>query len=334
MNVLITGVAGFLGAALARVFLDRGDHVTGIDNLNNYYDVGLKKARLNTLKEGNGVSFLRLDISRRDDIENLFANSSFDLVLHLAAQAGVRHSIENPAAYIDANLVGFGNILEGCRQHDVPQLVYASSSSVYGGNTKLPFAESDQVDHPVSLYAATKKANELMAHAYSNLYGLRATGLRFFTVYGPWGRPDMALFTFTRNILAGESIPVYNHGQMSRDFTYIDDIVETVVRVVDELLGGLIRKKLVHESEEAPHQIYNVGCGVSVQLMDFIAVLENCLGRKAKLDFLPTQKGEVLATEADVTKLESDFGYRPQVKVEEGIARFVTWYRAYYGIEV
>ena len=223
--------------------------MTGIDNLNNYYDVGLKKARLNTLKEGNGVSFLRLDISRRDDIENLFENSSFDLVLHLAAQAGVRHSIENPTAYIDANLVGFGNILEGCRQHDVPQLVYASSSSVYGGNTKLPFAESDQVDHPVSLYAATKKANELMAHAYSNLYGLRATGLRFFTVYGPWGRPDMALFTFTRNILAGESIPVYNHGQMSRDFTYIDDIVETVVRVVDALLGGLIRKKLMHESE-------------------------------------------------------------------------------------
>jgi UDP-glucuronate 4-epimerase len=334
MNVLITGVAGFLGAALARVFLDRGDHVTGIDNLNDYYDVGLKNARLNILKEGNGVSFLRLDISRRDDIENLFANSSFDLVLHLAAQAGVRHSIENPTAYIDANLVGFGNILEGCRQHDIPQLVYASSSSVYGGNTKLPFAESDQVDHPVSLYAATKKANELMAHAYSNLYGLRATGLRFFTVYGPWGRPDMALFTFTRNILAGESIPVYNHGQMSRDFTYIDDIVETVVRVIDKLFGGLIRKKLVHEPEETPHQIYNVGCGTSVQLMDFIAVLENCLGRKAELNLLPTQKGEVLATEADVTKLESDFGYRPQVNVEEGIARFVTWYREYYGIEV
>jgi UDP-glucuronate 4-epimerase len=334
MNMLITGVAGFLGAALARAFLDRGDHVTGIDNLNNYYDVELKKARLNTLKEGNGVSFLRLDISRRDDIENLFANSSFDLVLHLAAQAGVRHSIENPTAYIDANLVGFGNILEGCRQHDVPQLVYASSSSVYGGNTKLPFAESDQVDRPVSLYAATKKANELMAHAYSNLYGLRATGLRFFTVYGPWGRPDMALFTFTRNILAGESIPVYNHGQMSRDFTYIDDIVETVVRIVDESFGGLIGKKLVHESEEAPHHIYNVGCGASVQLMDFIAVLEARLGRKAKLNLLPTQKGEVLATEADVTKLESDFGYRPQVKVEEGIARFVAWYRAYYGIGV
>jgi UDP-glucuronate 4-epimerase len=331
MNVLVTGVAGFLGAALARALLNCGNHVTGIDNLNNYYDVELKKARLNTLKEGNGVSFLQLDVSRRDDIENLFKNASFDLVLHLAAQAGVRHSIENPTAYIDANLVGFGNILEGCRQHDVPQLVYASSSSVYGGNTKLPFAESDRVDHPVSLYAATKKANELMAHAYSNLYGLRATGLRFFTVYGPWGRPDMALFTFTRNILAGESIPVYNHGQMSRDFTYIDDIVEGVVRMIDALPGGLAGNNLMHESGAAPHQIYNVGYGSRVQLMDFISALENCLGREAKLDFLPMQKGEVVATEADVTKLESDYGYRPQVKVEEGIARFVTWYRAYYG---
>jgi len=333
MNVLITGVAGFLGAALARALLDRGNHVTGIDNLNNYYDVELKKARLNSLKEGNGVSFLKLDVSRRDDIENLFANASFDLVLHLAAQAGVRHSIENPTAYIDANLVGFGNILEGCRQHNVPQLVYASSSSVYGGNTKLPFAESDQVDHPVSLYAATKKANELMAHAYSNLYGLRATGLRFFTVYGPWGRPDMALFTFTRNILAGESIPVYNHGQMSRDFTYIDDIVEAVIRVIDAVPRDLKRKNLMHELEAAPHQIYNVGYGARVQLMDFIAALENCLGRKAKIDFLPIKKGEVLATEADVTKLESDFGYRPRVKIEEGIACFVAWYRAYYGIK-
>ena len=333
MRVLITGVAGFLGAALARALLDRGNHVTGIDNLNNYYDVELKKARLNTLKERNRVSFLKLDVSRRDDIANLFETASFDLVLHLAAQAGVRHSIVNPTACIDANLVGFGNILEGCRQHDVPQLVYASSSSVYGGNTKLPFAESDQVDHPVSLYAATKKANELMAHAYSSLYGLRTTGLRFFTVYGPWGRPDMALFAFTHNILAGESIPVYNYGQMSRDFTYIDDIVEGVIRVIDGFSEDLTRKKLMHESETAPDQIYNLGYGARVQLMDFITTLENCLGRKAKLDFLPIQKGEVLATEADVTKLESDFGYRPQVKVEEGIARFVAWYRAYYGIK-
>ena len=334
MNVLVTGVAGFLGAALARALLDRGNRVTGIDNLNDYYDVELKKARLNTLKEGNGVSFIKLDISHRDDIQNLFANTSFDLVLHLAAQAGVRHSIENPTAYIDANLVGFGNILEGCRQHDVPQLVYASSSSVYGGNTKLPFAESDQVNHPASLYAATKKANELMAHAYSNLYRLQATGLRFFTVYGPWGRPDMALFTFTRNILAGESISVYNHGQMSRDFTYIDDIVEGVVQVIDALPGERIRKNLKHESEAAQHEIYNVGYGARVQLMDFIAALENCLGQKAKLDFLPIQKGEVLATEANVTKLASEFGYRPKVKVEEGIARFVAWYRAYYGTKI
>ena len=334
MNVLITGVAGFLGAALARALLDRGKQVTGIDNLNSYYDVELKKARLDTLREGNRISFIKLDVSRRDDIENLFENSSFDLVLHLAAQAGVRYSIENPTAYIDSNLAGFGNILEGCRQHDVPQLVYASSSSVYGGNTKLPFAESDQVDHPVSLYAATKKANELMAHAYSNLYGLRATGLRFFTVYGPWGRPDMALFTFTRNILSGDPISVYNYGQMSRDFTYIDDIVEGVVRVIDTLPGDSVRETLKHETEAAPHQIYNVGYGARVQLMDFIAVLENCLGRKAKLDFLPIQKGEVLATEAAVTKLESDFGYRPQINIEEGIARYVAWYRAYYGIKI
>lgn len=333
MNVLITGVAGFLGAALARALLDRDNHVTGIDNLNNYYDVELKKARLNALKDRNGVSFVKLDISHRDDIANLFENASFDLVLHLAAQAGVRYSIENPTAYIDANLVGFGNILEGCRQHEVPHLVYASSSSVYGGNSKLPFAESDQVDHPVSLYAATKKANELMAYAYSNLYGLQATGLRFFTVYGPWGRPDMALFTFTRNILAGESIPVYNDGQMSRDFTYIDDIVESVIRLIDALSGDQTKKNLMRQSEAVPHQIYNVGYGARVQLMDFIASLENCLGREAKLDFLPIQKGEVLTTEADVTKLESDSGYRPQVKIEEGIARFVAWYRAYYGIK-
>jgi UDP-glucuronate 4-epimerase len=333
MNVLVTGVAGFLGAAVARALLDRGNHVTGIDNLNNYYDVRLKKARLNTLNENSGIRFLKLDVSRRDDIANLFAGTSFDLVLHLAAQAGVRHSIENPSAYIDANLVGFGNILESCRQHGIPKLVYASSSSVYGGNTKLPFVESDQVDHPVSFYAATKKANELMAHAYSSLYGLFATGLRFFTVYGPWGRPDMALFTFTRNILAGKPIRVYNHGQMSRDFTYIDDIVEGMIQVIDALPGASTRKNLKHEPGITPHQIYNLGHGARVQLMDFIAVLENCLGRKAKLDFLPIQKGEVLATEADMTKLESDFGYRPRVKVEEGIVRFVDWYREYYGIK-
>jgi UDP-glucuronate 4-epimerase len=332
MNVLITGVAGFLGAALARALLDRGNHVTGIDNLNNYYDVELKKARLHSLKEGNRVNFIKLDVSQREDMEDLFANEPFDLVLHLAAQAGVRHSIENPTAYIDANLVGFGNILEGCRRQGVTQLVYASSSSVYGGNTKLPFSEIDRVDRPVSLYAATKKANELMAHAYSDLYGLQATGLRFFTVYGPWGRPDMALFTFTKNILSGESIPVYNHGQMSRDFTYIDDVVGGVIGMIDTLSGGLTRKNLTHDSEAAPHQIYNIGFGARVQLIDFISVLENCLGRKAKLDFLPIQKGEVLETQADVTKLESDFNYRPQVKVEEGIARFVAWYRAYYGV--
>jgi len=336
MNVLITGVAGFLGAALARAFLDRGDHVTGIDYLNNYYDVGLKKARLNTLKEGNGVSFLRLDISRRDDIENLFVNSSFDLVLHLAAQAGVRHSIENPTAYIDANLVGFGNILEGCRQHDVPQLVYASSSSVYGGNTKLPFAESDQVDHPVSLYAATKKANELMAHAYSNLYGLRATGLRFFTVYGPWGRPDMALFKFTKGILDGKPIPVYNRGEMVRDFTYIDDIVEGVVRAIDRPppLNADHENKNDTVASAAPYQIYNIGNGHPIPLMRYIQALEKALGKNAQLELLPMQPGDVRATEADVSRLVSDLGYRPQIDVETGIARFVEWYCDYYGVQL
>jgi UDP-glucuronate 4-epimerase len=329
MNVLVTGAAGFLGSALSKVLLDRGDNVTGIDNLNNYYDVELKLARLNRLKERN-IQFKKLDISHRGDTANLFSSTSFDLVVHLAAQAGVRYSIENPAAYIDANLVGFSNILEGCRQHKVPHLIYASSSSVYGGNTKLPFAESDRVDQPVSLYAATKKANELMAHAYSNLYGQRATGLRFFTVYGPWGRPDMALFKFTQNILSGKPISVYNHGKMSRDFTFIDDIIEGITRVIDLLPRNKTEKIFQDESGGAPHKIYNVGHGMKIQLMDFIAVLESCLGQKALVDFLPIQKGEVLATEADLTKLESDFGYKPKITVEDGVARFVTWYREYY----
>ena len=330
MNVLVTGVAGFVGAALTRAFLDRGDHVIGIDNLNNYYDVELKKARLNTFTQKNKIFFHKLDISNREDMDNLFANTSFDLVLHLAAQAGVRYSIENPAAYVDTNLVGFSNILEGCRRYEVPHLVYASSSSLYGGNTKLPFSESDRVDHPVSLYAATKKANELMAHAYSSLYGLRATGLRLFTVYGPWGRPDMALFTFTRKILAGEPIAVYNDGQMWRDFTYIDDIVEGIVRVVDSSTGTPAVNHRLESPELVPNQIYNLGYGNRVHLMDFIAVLENCLGYKAKIIFLPMQKGDVLVTEANMTKFESDFCYRPRVEIEDGISRFVSWYLKYY----
>ena len=334
MKVLVTGSAGFIGSALSIRLLERGDQVIGIDNHNDYYDPALKEARLARHANHENYTHLRIDLACRVAMEQAFEEHKPQGVINLAAQAGVRYSIENPLAYVDSNIVGFAHILEGCRHNKVGHLVYASSSSVYGANTTMPFSVHDNVDHPLSIYAASKKANELMAHTYSYLYDLPTTGLRFFTVYGPWGRPDMALFKFTKAILANESIPVFNYGKHRRDFTYIDDIVETVVRVVDALLGGLIRKKLVHESEEAPHQIYNVGCGASVQLMDFIAALENCLGRKAKLDFLPTQKGEVLATEADVTKLESAFGYRPQVKVEEGIARFVTWYRAYYRIEV
>ena len=332
-SVLVTGCAGFIGYHLSVSLLKDGVEVLGIDNLNEYYDINLKNNRLSNLQIYKNFTFQKVDIADKESLSQRFQQFQPDMVANLAAQAGVRYSIENPYAYLDSNLTGFLNILEMCRYHQVKGLVYASSSSVYGSNTKYPFSTSDRTDNPIALYGATKKANELMAHSYSHLYGLPTTGLRFFTVYGPWGRPDMALFTFTRNILAGESIPVYNHGQMSRDFTYIDDIVEGVVRVMNALPRGLTRKNLIHESEAAPHQIYNVGYGARVQLMDFIAALEYCLGREAKLDFVPIQKGEVLATEADVTKLESNFGYRPQVKVEEGIARFVAWYRAYYGIK-
>ena len=262
----------------------------------------------------------------------LFSVQSFDTVVHLAAQAGVRYSIENPKTYIESNLVGFGNILEGCRQSKISHLIYASSSSVYGANTSLPFAETDNVDRPISLYAATKRANELMAYAYSHLYGLVTTGLRFFTVYGPWGRPDMALFKFTRNILSGEPISVYNRGQMVRDFTYIDDIVEGVIRVIDKPPKVTVASE--GNATSVPWQIYNIGNSYRVQLMDYISTLERELGKNAQLSFLPMQDGDVPATEADIGKLESDFGYRPQVKVEEGIARFVAWYRSYYGTRI
>ncbi|HIN93984.1 MAG TPA: NAD-dependent epimerase [Alphaproteobacteria bacterium] len=331
MKALVTGAAGFIGASLSGALLRRGYNVIGIDNLNDYYDVSLKEARLKLLQCKPNFQFQKLDISNRTEMEELFSVGSFDTVAHLAAQAGVRYSIENPKTYIESNLVGFGNILEGCRQGKTSHLIYASSSSVYGANTTLPFVETDNVDHPISLYAATKRANELMAHAYSHLYGLATTGLRFFTVYGPWGRPDMALFKFTRNILAGEPIPVYNRGQMVRDFTYIDDVVEGVIRVIDK------PPKVTAASEGittlAPWRIYNIGNSHRVQLMDYISTLERELGKKAQLSFFPMQDGDVPATEADIGKLESDFGYRPQVKVEEGIARFVAWYRAYYGIK-
>ena len=336
MKVLVTGAAGFIGAALCRVLLDRGDQVVGVDDLNNYYDVNLKKARLEGLTSSTRFLFQKLDISNRDHVSNLFSSSNFEVVVNLAAQAGVRYSIENPAAYIDTNLVGFGNILEGCRHQEIDHLVYASSSSVYGSNTKLPFAENDRVDQPISLYGATKKANELMSHAYADLYALPTTGLRFFTVYGPWGRPDMALFRFAEGILKGKRIPVYNRGEMIRDFTYIDDIVEGVARAIDRppLLEPDHEKKNDTAVSTAPYQIYNIGNGHPVPLMRYIQALEKALGKKAQLELLPMQPGDVRATEADVSRLVSDLGYRPQIDVETGVARFVEWYCDYYGVQL
>jgi UDP-glucuronate 4-epimerase len=349
VKVLVTGVAGFIGAALAERLLERGDEVYGIDNLNDYYDVSLKEARLARLQGRPGFTFEKLDIIDRQAMPKLFEQQRFEAVMHLAAQAGVRYSIENPHAYIDANLVGFCNILEGCRHSGVKHLVFASSSSVYGANTRLPFSEHDNVDHPVSLYAASKKANELMAHTYAHLYKLPCTGLRFFTVYGPWGRPDMALFKFTKGILEGQAIPVFNRGQMVRDFTYIDDIVEGVVRVIDKVpiandkwrnaLSGVHAgsKATNHELPDpatsyAPYRIYNIGNNQPVELMRYIEVLESCLGRKAKMELLPLQNGDVPATYADTTNLEHDVGFRPRTPVETGVAKFVEWYKQYYGI--
>jgi UDP-glucuronate 4-epimerase len=335
MKILITGVAGFIGSALALRLLARGDSVVGIDNLNDYYDVSLKQARLARCTPHPRFVFHKMDIVDRPTMSELFLKHSFDAVMHLAAQAGVRYSIENPHAYIDANLVGFGNVLEGCRHSKVKHLVFASSSSVYGANTKLPFSEHDNVDHPVSLYAVTKKANELMAHSYANLYKLPCTGLRFFTVYGPWGRPDMALFKFTRGILAGAPIPVFNNGRMIRDFTYVDDIVEGVIRTIDqpakpnpEWSGD----KPDPATSYAPYRIYNIGNNNPVQLMRYIEVLEQRLGKKARLEMLPMQDGDVPATYADVAALQTDVGFKPATPVETGIANFVEWYRSYYGV--
>ena len=330
MHVMITGVAGFIGASLALRLLERGDMVTGIDNLNDYYEVSLKEARLARLAPSKQFDFIKADISDPEAMQNLFSENRFDAVVNLAAQAGVRYSIENPAAYIDANLVGFGHILEGCRHSGVGHLVYASSSSVYGSNSKLPFSEKDNVDHPISLYAASKKANELMAHAYSHLYAIPATGLRFFTVYGPWGRPDMALFKFTRGILGDEPIPVFNRGEMVRDFTYVDDIVEGVIRVIDRPAEKADRSDGPDRSATAPWRVYNIGNSQPVPLMDYIGALEEALGKRAKLDLLPMQDGDVYATEADVTALEAQFDYRPRISAAEGVKRFVDWYRSYY----
>jgi len=335
MKVLITGAAGFIGSDLALRLLERGDEVIGIDNLNDYYDPALKRARLARTADKPGFTDVRIDLEDRDGIAGLFVEHKPDAVVNLAAQAGVRYSLQNPSAYIDTNVVGFMNILEGCRHNDVQHLVYASSSSVYGSNTKMPFSVHDNVDHPVSIYAATKKANELMAHTYSHLYRLPTTGLRFFTVYGPWGRPDMALFTFTRKMLAGEAIDVFNYGKHRRDFTYIDDIVEGVIRVLDrvpEPSPDWSGDNPDSASSTAPYALYNIGNNQPVELMRYIEVLEDCLGMKAEKNLLPLQPGDVPDTYADVQELVRDVGYKPDMSVEQGVANFVTWYRDFYRV--
>ncbi|HXG19962.1 MAG TPA: NAD-dependent epimerase [Methylomirabilota bacterium] len=333
MRILVTGAAGFIGFHVSQRLLARGDTVIGLDNMNHYYDVRLKDDRLALLSDHPRFRFHRLDLGNRGGVEELFAQEQPQRVVHLAAQAGVRYSLTNPHTYVDSNLVGFLHILEGCRQHDVQHLVYASSSSVYGANTKMPFSIHDNVDHPVSLYAASKKANELMAHTYSHLYNLPTTGLRFFTVYGPWGRPDMALFLFTKAILEGKPIDVYNYGKMRRDFTYIDDIVEGVVRVIDCLPQpdpGWSGMRPDPGTSTAPYRVYNIGNNKPVELLSFIEVLENCLGKKAEKRLLPMQPGDVLETCADVDDLMRDVGFRPDTPITTGVARFVEWYRAYY----
>lgn len=335
VRVLVTGAAGFIGFHLNQRLLTRGDEVVGLDNLNDYYDVSLKKDRLAQLQEKPSFSFYKLDLADQEGIEQLFAQQHFDIVINLAAQAGVRYSLKNPHAYVDRNLVGFINILEGCRHSGVKHLVFASSSSVYGANTKTPFSVHDNVDHPVSLYAATKKANELMAHTYSHLYSLPTTGLRFFSVYGPWGRPDMALFLFTKAILAGQPIDVFNYGKMQRDFTYIDDIVEGVVRVADKIPEpnpNWSGDAPDPGTSKAPYKLYNIGNNQPVELMHFIEALENCLGIKANKNMLPIQPGDVPATYADIDDLFHDVGFKPSTPIEVGIERFLTWYRSYYKI--
>lgn len=337
MKILVTGAAGFIGFHLVKHLLGRGDNVIGIDSINDYYDPCLKFSRLeatgiskdkaakwgNRVQSRNGdYTFIRMGLEEREALHKLFAEQHFDAVMNLAAQAGVRYSLENPYSYVESNIVGFINLLECARNYPPKHFVYASSSSVYGGNTKTPFSEDDRVDNPSSLYAATKKSDELMANVYSKLFGIPTTGLRFFTVYGPWGRPDMAPMLFTKAILAGEAINVFNNGNLSRDFTYIDDIIEGVVRVID-------KAPQITEDRKVPAEIYNIGCGSPMQLMDFISTLEEALGRKAMKNMLPMQKGDVYTTYADTTKLERDFGYRPQVGLKQGIGKFVKWYLDY-----
>ena len=332
-KILVTGAAGFIGFHLSRRLLKDGDAVFGLDNLNDYYDVSLKQARLKLLQENEGFRFIRANLADRNELDSLFAKNGFEIVVNLAAQAGVRYSLKNPYAYLDSNLTGFLNILEGCRHHPVKHLVFASSSSVYGGNTRMPFSTRDNVDHPLSLYAATKKSNELMAHAYASLHRIPCTGLRFFTVYGPWGRPDMALFLFTRAILENRPIDVFNHGKMKRDFTYIDDIVEGVIRVLDRIPEpdpAWRGDSPDPSSSFAPYRLYNIGNNRPVDLMEYITVLEDQLGRKADRNLLPMQAGDVPATCADVEDLTAAVGFRPATPIKEGIRRFVAWYREYY----
>jgi len=333
VKVLITGAAGFIGSALSLRLLERGDTVIGIDNHNDYYDPAIKEARLARHAEHPSYTHLRIDLANRDAIEEAFTIHKPDRVVNLAAQAGVRYSIENPLAYVESNIVGFAHILEGCRYHGVEHLVYASSSSVYGANTSMPFSVHDNVDHPLSLYAASKKSNELMAHTYSHLYGLPTTGLRFFTVYGPWGRPDMALFKFTKAILAGEPIDVFNYGKHRRDFTYIDDIVEGVVRVLDRSAPANSdwNSDLPDPgTSKAPWRVYNIGNNHPVELMDYIGALEKALGKKADMNLLPLQPGDVPDTYANVDDLVEQFDYKPATAVEDGVARFIEWYREYF----
>ena len=335
MKILVTGAAGFIGMHVAQRLLARGDQVIGLDNLNDYYDVRLKEARLARLSALPGFRFERLDVAAQAGMEALFAREGFERVVHLAAQAGVRYSLQNPQAYVQANLAGFVNLLEGCRHGGVKHLVFASSSSVYGGNTKLPFSEHDNIDHPVSLYAATKKSNELMAHAYSHLFALPVTGLRFFTVYGPWGRPDMALFLFAKAILEGRPIDVFNHGRMQRDFTYIDDIAEGVIRVLDKPAvpdAAFDAAAPDPATSNAPYRVFNIGNHQPVELMTYIETLEQNLGRVAQKNFLPLQAGDVPATNADTTALRDWTGFAPATSVKDGVERFVAWYRDYYGV--
>jgi UDP-glucuronate 4-epimerase len=332
-KILVTGAAGFIGSHLSIRLLERGDEVIGLDNLNDYYDVSLKEARLARFSDHENFRFVKMELSDREAMETLFAEEKFDKVVNLAAQAGVRYSLQNPHAYIESNIVGFTNILEGCRHNKVKHLVYASSSSVYGANESMPFSVHDNVDHPLSLYAASKKANELMAHTYSHLYSIPTTGLRFFTVYGPWGRPDMALFLFTKAILEGKPINVFNYGKMKRDFTYIDDIVEGLIRTLDHISVANSEwdgKEPDPGTSKAPWRVYNIGNSSPVELMDYISAIEKALGMEAKKNFLPLQAGDVPATSANVEALINDVGFKPDTPVEEGVKNFVDWYRSYY----